>query len=559
MRLPWLPVKVRSPESVKRLTLVACILGSGIALLDSTVVNVALPTIQRDLGGGLAAQQWVSNAYLLTLGSLILIGGSLGDLFGERRIFTLGVAGFGLASLLCALAPTIGALIAARALQGVAGALLTPSALAVIVSTFPESERGPAIGSWTAWGGIATVLGPLVGGELLAVASWRWVFLINVPLVIVCVWLILAVIPRAENRAVQGSENTRHIDFPGALLCALGLGGPVFALIEQPRLGWSDPGVFGPLLGGMLLLAGFLLYESRARDPMLPTGLFRVRNFSAGNLETFAMYAGLSILFFFLVLFLQQIGGYTPLQSGLATMPATLVMFTLSRRFGALADRFGPRLFMGAGPLVSAGGLLLFQRVGVHVDYLGAVLPAILVFALGLSMTVAPLTAAVLAGVGETQAGIASGVNNAVARVAGLLGTAAVGAVVAASFASTLGRRLPDRMLSGPELAAVRQAKRLALGRPDVHALPRAQAREVTVAAEMASLHSFHLGLAIAAVLVFLGGLAGALGVRNPRRPVAARDCEGGPLVGASLDAAGCHKGRSVPVTSEPPLATGGG
>ncbi|MGC2374772.1 MAG: DHA2 family efflux MFS transporter permease subunit, partial [Solirubrobacteraceae bacterium] len=430
-------LRARFPGDVasrKRLTLVACILGSGIALLDSTVVNVALPTIQRDLGGGLAAQQWVVNSYLLTLGSLILIGGSLGDLYGERRVFALGVGGFGVASLLCALAPSIEALIAARALQGVAGALLTPSALAVIVATFRESERGSAIGSWTAWGGIATVLGPLAGGELLQISSWRAIFLINLPLVAICVTLILAVIPRTEPRR----EGARRIDFLGGFLCALGLGGPVFALIEQPRLGWASPAVILPLVAGVALLVCFVVHEARARDPMLPLTLFRRRNFSAGNIETLSMYAGLSILFFFLTIFLQQIGGYTPLQSGLATLPATAVMFLLSKRFGALADRFGPRFFMGAGPLVAACGLLLFQRVTAKVDYLTEVLPGILVFSLGLSMTVAPLTAAVLAGVETGQAGIASAVNNAVARVAGLLGTAAVGAAVAASFVSGL-------------------------------------------------------------------------------------------------------------------------
>jgi EmrB/QacA subfamily drug resistance transporter len=525
--------------SRKRRTLVACILGSGIALLDSTVVNVALPTIQRDLGGGLAAQQWVVNAYLLTLGSLILIGGSLGDLYGERRIFALGVGGFGAASLLCALAPTIGALIAARALQGVAGALLTPSALAVIVATFRESERGPAIGSWTAWGGIATVLGPLAGGELLQIASWRAIFLINLPLVAICVTLILAVIPRAEPRRASA----RRIDFLGGLLCALGLGGPVFALIEQPRLGWSDPAVVGPLIAGAVLLVCFVVHESRARDPMLPLVLFRRRNFSAGNIETLSMYAGLAILFFFLTIFLQQIGGYTPLQSGLATLPATAVMFALSRRFGALADRFGPRLFMGAGPLVAAAGLLLFQRIGVHVDYLTDVLPGILVFSLGLSMTVAPLTAAVLAGVEAGQAGIASAVNNAIARVAGLLGTAAVGAAVAASFVSGLDGNLAGRPLGPSAQAAVEQAKKLPLGRPDTSGLPRSQAQAITAAADEASLDSFHLGMGIAALLVAAGGVAGAIGVRNPRRVVSAEECEGGALVGAALDAAGCHEG----------------
>jgi len=523
---------VRSEASVKRLTLLACILGSGIALLDGTVVNVALPTIQRALGGGLAAQQWLVNGYLLTLGSLILIGGSLGDLFGERRVFALGVSGFGVASLAAALAPSIGALVAARAVQGIAGALLVPSSLAVIVNTFPEAERGAAIGSWTAWGAIFGVLGPLAGGELLAIASWRWIFLINLPLVIACVSLILFAIPRSAPR----QPGARQVDYLGALLCAAGLGGPVFALIEQPRLGWSSSAVFGPLIAGVVLLSAFTFYESRARDPMLPLGLFRRRNFSAGNIETLAMYAGLAILFFFLILFMQQIGGYSPLKSGLAVLPVTVMMFVLSRRFGALADRFCPRFFMGAGPLVAAGGLLLFQLIGLKVDYVSEVLPGLLVFALGLSMTVAPLTAAVLQGA-EEEAGIASGVNNAIARVAGLLGTAAVGAAVATSFGSALDRRLGATALGSAARAAVREAKRLPLGRPDVHGLPSGQAQALTSAAEQASLHSFHLGLAIAAVLVAAGGIAGALGIRNLRREVIhAESCPGGQLVGASSE-----------------------
>jgi EmrB/QacA subfamily drug resistance transporter len=526
----------------KRLTLIACIMGSGIVLLDGTVVNVALPTIQRALGGGLAAQQWVVNGYLLTLSSLILVGGSLGDLFGERRIFALGVTGFGAASLACAISPTIGVLVAMRALQGVAGALLVPSSLAVIVNTFPggeggsKSERGAAIGSWTAWGAIAGVLGPLAGGELLAIGSWRWLFVINIPLAIVCVWLILFAVPRAAPRRT----GARKVDVPGALLCAAGLAGPVFALIEQPRLGWSSPAVFVPLAAGVALLVAFTLFEARAREPMLPLGLFRRRNFAAGNVETLSMYAGLSILFFFLVLFLQQIGGYTPLQSGLATLPVTGIMFVLSRRFGKLADRYGPRLFMGLGPLVAACGLLLFQRIGTHVDYASEVLPGLLVFALGLSMTVAPLTAAVLAGA-ERQAGIASGVNNAVARVAGLLGTASIGAVVAGSFASTLDRRLAGAKLGPAARAALSAAKRLPLGRPNVYGLAPAQAHAVGRAAEVASLHSFHLGLAIAAALVAIGGLIGVLGIRNPDEDVSAAECAGGQLVGINPEPYGPH------------------
>jgi MFS family permease len=281
----------------------------------------------------------------------------------------------------------------------------------------------------------------------------------------------------------------------------------------------------------------FAWYESRAHEPMLPLRLFAVRNFSAGNVETFAMYAGLAILFFFLTIFLQQIGGYSPLQSGLATLPVTVVMFFLSRRFGALADRYGPRFFMGGGPLVSAVGLVLMLRIGARVDYTADVLPGLLLFALGLTMTVAPLTAAVLAG-SESDAGIASGVNNAVARVAGLLGTAAVGAAVSASFASRMHASLAGTPLAPATRAAVRSAERLPLGSVDVSGLPFAQARALTQAAQAASLHSFHLGLAIAAALVAAGGVAGAVFIRNPRGRVRAQSCPGGALVGSSSELA---------------------
>lgn len=468
-------------DRVKRLTLVACILGSGIALLDGTIVNVALPAIDQDLGGGLAGQQWVVNGYLLILGSLILVGGSLGDVFGERRVFALGVALFGVTSLLCALASSIELLVGARALQGAAGALLTPSALAVIVSTFSREERGAAIGSWTAWGGIAAILGPLAGGELIHLASWRWIFLVNVPFVAICLGLIVAVIPVAEE-----DGRSHHVDWIGGLLCALGLGGPVFALIEQPRLGWGSPGVIGPLAAGLVVLGLFLTWEARSRTPMLPLSLFARRNFSAGNVETLAMYAGLSILFFLLALYLQQVAGWSALEAGLATLPTTVVMFSLSRLWGRLADRSGPRLFMGLGPLVAAVGLLLMLRLGREVDYATELLPALVVFALGLSMTVAPLTAAVLAGVESRQAGIASGVNNAVARVAGLLGVAVIGAVVGGHITEA----------------------------------------------------SFHLAMGVSAGLVGLGGVAGALGIRNPARAVSAEGCPGGQIAGAAREAA---------------------
>jgi EmrB/QacA subfamily drug resistance transporter len=527
--------------STKRLTLVATILGSSIAILDSSVVSVALPSIQRDLGGGLAGQQWVTNAYLLTLGSLILLGGSLGDIFGERRVFALGVGGFGVCSLLCAIAPSIGLLIAFRALQGIAGALLTPSSLAVIVATFPERERGPAIGTWTAWGTIAGAIGPLVAGLILNVASWRWIFVINLPLVAVCLWLILRAVPS------QGpTKSGRRVDVVGAVLCVLGLGGAVFALIEQPRLGWSNPAVSISLIGGVLSFVAFLIYESRASDPMLRLDLFKSRNFAVGNVETLSLYGGLSALFFFLVLYLQQVAGYSPLESGLALLPESLVMFALSSRFGALADRLGPRLFMGGGPLIAGGGILLLLGFGVRVDYVTQVLPGILLFSLGLSITVAPLTAAILAGIDQSEAGIGSAVNNAVARVAGLIATVAIGALVAAQFSSSLDNKLAGRPLTPRGQAAVAEAKQLTLGRPSVAGLPPREGAAITVASGQSSLEAFRVGIGVCGGLVIIGGLIGAAGIRNPRRVVRARQCSGGQLAGAPLDAAGLHASQAA-------------
>jgi EmrB/QacA subfamily drug resistance transporter len=519
---------------VKRLTLVACILGSSVALVDATVVNVALPAIGRDLGGGLAAQQWLGGAYLLTLGSLILIGGSLGDVLGERRVFAVGVTGFGVMSLVCAAAPSVELLIVGRGLQGLFGALLTPSALAVIIATFPEDERGPAIGTWTAWGGIATIAGPLLGGEILNIGSWRWIFAINVPLVAVTLALVLAVVRERER------DMSRHIDIPGATLCALGLAGPTFALIEQPRLGWSSPGVAGPLIAGVVLLAAFIAFERRTEDPMLPLRLFRRHNFSVGNIETFSMYAGLSVVFFVLVLYLQQVAGYSALKAGLSTLPSTLVMFALSRRFGALADKHGPRFFMGAGPLVGAVGVVMLSRLGTHVSYFADLLPGLFVWALGLSMTVAPLTAAVLAGVDADQAGIGSAVNNAVARVAGLIGTAAIGAIVAAQFTSSLDSRLQGRPLQPKARAVVAAARRQPLGVPATEGLPAADAARLRHDSAEASRSAFSLGMEIAAILVGAGGVLGAVGIRNPRRRVRAEDCAGGQFVASPRDAAGC-------------------
>ncbi len=516
------------PDRRKRLALVAAIMGSFVAGLDATAVNVALPAIRADLGGGLAGQQWVSNAYLLALGSLILVGGSLGDVFGERRVFSIGVAGFGVVSLLCAIAPTIGFLIACRALQGAFGALLTPSALAVIVATFAREERGGAIGSWTAWSGIAAVVGPLAGGFLVDAVSWRLIFAVNVPFVLITLALVSAAVP-----ARAADVGHAPVDWLGAALTFFGLAGPVLALIRQPAVGWSSPQVWAPALGGLALLALFVVHEQRTQSPMLPLSLFKRRNFTVGNLETFAIYGGLGITFFLLVLFLQEVAGYRALTAGLALMPLTIVTFLLAKRMGRLADRYGPRLFMGLGPLIAAVGLALMLRVEAHVNYLTDLLPALLVFSLGLSCTVAPLTAAVLSDAEESNAGIASGVNNAVARIGGLVSIAAVGAIISASYSSGLNQRLAGATLSRQSQAALAQARGQTLARVQ----PARAGVAVADAVQSASVHAFHVGMGISASLVALGGLLGLAGIRNPRRIVRCADCAGGQLAGQPLEA----------------------
>jgi EmrB/QacA subfamily drug resistance transporter len=519
--------------AAKRWTLIACILGSGIVFLDGTVVNVALPSIARDLGSGLSAQQWIVEAYMLTLGSLILIGGSLGDLLGRRRVFTAGVAGFGACSLLCAVAPTTELLIAARALQGIAGALLVPSTLALIMDTFPEQERGAAIGSWTAWTGIATVIGPLGGGLLLEVVSWRWIFAVNAIPVLLCLALL--------RHAPEGHrERGTPIDWIGAALCALGLAGPVLALTEQPQRGWGAPLVAVPLVLGVVLLGAFLWWERRAPAPMLRLEMFKARNFSVGNLATFTFYGGLNIATLFLVLFLQQVGNWPPVTAGAAMLPVTLLTFALSKRFGALADRHGPRRFMGFGPLIAGAGLLLLLRVDATPDYLTEVLPGVLLFGFGLAMTVAPLTAAVLGAAGVEHAGVASGVNNAVARVAGLVAIAAAGAVIAAVASSRLDANLAGRPLTPAAQRAVARARQLRLT-DTAPGTPAAERPVVDAALADASVAAFHVGIGLAGGLALLGGTISLIGIRDPRRraeeAVPCESCPGGALVGASTEA----------------------
>ncbi|WP_230316222.1 DHA2 family efflux MFS transporter permease subunit [Conexibacter sp. W3-3-2] len=446
----------------KRLALLACILGSAVVFVDSTVVNVALPALQEDLDASLAGQQWVVESYLLTLSALILTGGSLGDLFGRRRVFALGIGGFGVTSVLCAIAPTVETLIAARTLQGVAGALLVPSTLAILTEIHRDPhERGAAIGSWTAWTSGAIALGPPLGGLLVDAVSWRLIFAINVPVVAVTLWLTLRHVPALAPRTTDG----RHVDVVGSALAAFGLGGVVLGMIEQPVHGWGDPLVWAPLGLGVALLAGFVAYERRTPNPMLPLSLFAERGFAAANATTLTVYAGLGAATFFVALFLQQVAGYDAVEGGLALTPVTLMMVTLSRRWGALAERVGARLLMTAGPAIMAAGMLLYLRVDERGDYLADVLPAVLVFGLGLSMTVAPLTAAVLGAVDDRHAGVASGVNNAIARVAGLLAIAGVGAVVSGRLgAATFGDAAPADALDAFHAGMVVSAALLVLG-----------------------------------------------------------------------------------------------
>jgi EmrB/QacA subfamily drug resistance transporter len=400
-----------------RWVLFAAVLGSGIAMIDGTVVNIALPTLGKSLGAGFGALQWTVNGYTLTLASFILLGGSLGDRFGRRKVFVIGVTWFGCASLICGLAQNIDQLVVARMFQGIGGALLTPGSLALISASFRREDHGRAIGAWSGLGGIASALGPLLGGVLIAI-SWRLIFLINLPLCAVVVAVSLRHVP--ESRDVDMDP---RIDYAGAALGAVGLAGITFALIDAGEHGLSTAVATSAVIG-ILGLGAFLLTERRSDHPMIPLDIFRSRQFTAANLVTFAVYAALAGLFFLLVVDLQVVAGYSPLVAGLSLLPITLLMLVLSSRTGRWAQKTGPRIWMSAGPLVCSVGCLLMLRIGPGTSYVADVLPAVVVFGLGLSATVAPLTSTVLSAATARHAGVASGVNNAVARAAGLLAVA---------------------------------------------------------------------------------------------------------------------------------------
>ncbi len=427
---PAAPQHVEFGTARGRWVILAAILGSGIAFLDSTVVNVALPHIGDDLGGGLSGLQWTLDGYLLTLSALLLLGGALGDEYGRKRMFIIGLVWFTAASVLCGIAPSIGALIAARALQGVGGALLVPGSLALITASFRSQDHGSAIGAWSGLTGVATSIGPFLGGWLVDAVSWRLVFLINVPLAAAALWVTVRHVPESHD-----PHAGKRPDFAGAATATIGLAGVVFALIQGPADGWSPLVIAAGIVGAAALVA-FPFIELRVRSPLVPLGIFKSRQFSGANGTTFVVYAALGVALFLVVVEMQTVLGYSALQAGAATLPITVLMLFLSPRAGRLAQRIGPRIPMTVGPLIVAVGLVLLAGISPGTTYFTGILPGLFVFGLGLSLTVAPLTAAVMGSVEENHVGVGSGVNNAVARVAGLLSVAVLPALAGLETAS---------------------------------------------------------------------------------------------------------------------------
>jgi EmrB/QacA subfamily drug resistance transporter len=415
---PTAAARVRLGEASGRWVILAAVLGSGMAMLDATVVNAALPALGQELGAGIDGLQWTLNGYMLTLASFILLGGSLGDRFGRRRIFSIGTVWFAAASLLCGIAPSTEFLVAARALQGVGGALLTPGSLALIGALFQGEERGRAIGIWSGLGGIAGAVGPFVGGWLIATVGWRWIFLINIPLAAAVVFVAHRHVPETRDDGASKS-----LDLGGATLGAVGLAALTYALVRAGEHGFTPANLIVASVGAVALLA-FVIVERRIEHPMLPMGLFASARFAAANAVTFLVYAALGGFVFLLVMHLQIVGGYSPLAAGTALLPVTALLFLLSGRAGALSERIGARLPMTIGQALTAAGLALMLRIGAEPSYVTDVLPAVVVLGLGLSLIVAPLTATVLDAAESRFAGIASGVNNAVARAASLLAVA---------------------------------------------------------------------------------------------------------------------------------------
>lgn len=404
----------------KRLILAATIIGSGVVFLDGTIVNLALPKISDNLNAGFSGLQWIADGYLLSLSALILIGGSLGDIFGRKKIYLLGLAGFGISSLLCGLAPNIGGLVAFRILQGAFGALLVPGSLAIINTHFPKKQRGAAIGLWSAFSGAFTAIGPLAGGYILDTVSWRWIFIINVPLIAAC-YLIAAI-------AIQESHDkrARQLDITGAIMTALALSGIIYGLIEGPVNHWKVSSMV-PLLGGIVMFLAVIVYESKIKDPLIRLSLFRSRNFTGSNLMTFAQYGALSGFMFVFVIYLQTKMHYSSIVAGLSLLPVTILLLLFSRWAGQLSQRVGARWFMTVGPVLCSAGMFLLAGLSPGDNYFMHVLPFVLLFAVGMVLVVAPLTTTVMTSVEDKDSGIASAINNAVSRVGGLVVIALLG------------------------------------------------------------------------------------------------------------------------------------
>jgi EmrB/QacA subfamily drug resistance transporter len=485
--------------------LAATILGSSLAFIDGSVVNVALPAIQADLVASVQATQWVINAYLLMLGALILVGGAAGDRFGRRRVFVIGILVFTAASMACGFAPNAVILIGARAVQGIGGAMLVPGSLAIISSAFPKEERGKAIGTWAGFSALTTALGPVLGGALVDALSWRAVFFINVPLALIALAIALRHVP--ESR-VETMDTT--IDWRGALLATAGLAGLAYGASAASETRWADPGVYAPLLGGIAVLAAFVWFEMRTSSPMMPPSLFRSRAFSGANAMTLLLYSALSGALFFLPFNLIQIQGYSAAMAGASFLPLSLLMGGLSRWAGALIDRYGARLPLIVGPLIAACGFALFALPGIGGSYWTTFFPAMPVLGFGMTISVAPLTTTVMGAVDQRQAGAASGINNAAARIAGLLAIALFGAMAVGAFGTSLDARM-DRMHVSADL---RQAMDAQVSRLAEAAVPDADAatrQALKSAVDDAFLDAFRFVMLTAAGLALASGLCAAL------------------------------------------------
>jgi EmrB/QacA subfamily drug resistance transporter len=478
--------------------------------IDGTVVNVALPALQTNLKASVTDVQWVVESYALFLAALLLLGGSLGDLFGRKRIYAIGVALFALTSIWCGLAPNIHQLIAARAVQGIGGALLVPGSLAIISATFDEDSRGQAIGTWSGSTAITTAMGPVLGGWLIEHVSWRAVFFLNLPLAIIVLVLVVLFVPESRD-----DEDTGRLDLPGAALATFSLGGIVYGLIESSQLGLKSPIVIGSLASGVILLVAFVFVESRVRYPMMPLQLFRERNFMGANLLTLFLYAALAGMLFFLPLNLIQVQGYSATSAGAAVLPFIVIMFLLSRWSGGLVKRYGSRLPLVVGPLIAASGFALFIRPGTGDSYWTSFLPAIVVLGLGMAISVAPLTTTVMNSVKQSHAGIASGVNNAVSRTAGLLAVAVLGLVMFHAFNACLDRRL-DQSAAPIEIRKALDGERIKLAAAEIPSSLNEETRALLKQAiNDCFVYGFRAVLLVSAALALMSSLVAWLLIRS--------------------------------------------